>query len=107
MSFGRINVISTHPDSSRLATQISYNTVPLWVLQVGSTFEDISKILCSYCMHNISGSASSHVFQLAVATAVLVYSVPSKALCHEIGSALWKISSTDFLKMCEKDAFSC
>ena len=31
-------------------------------------------------------------------------SVPSKALCPKIGSALWKI---DFLKMCKKDAFFC
>ena len=33
-------------------------------------------------------------------------SVPSKALCREIGSALWKIGSTDFLKMCKQVAFS-
>ena len=33
-------------------------------------------------------------------------SVPSKALCRKNGSALWKIGSTDFLKMCKIVAFS-
>ena len=33
-------------------------------------------------------------------------SVPSKAVCREIGPALWKIGSTDFVRMSKKDAFS-
>ena len=37
---------------------------------------------------------------------IFLTSVPSKAICHEIGSALWKIGSTDFVKMNEKDTFS-
>ena len=37
---------------------------------------------------------------------VAATSVPSKALCRKIGSALLKIGSTDFLKMCKKVAFS-
>ena len=34
---------------------------------------------------------------------LLYSSVPSKAVCSKIGTALWKIGSTDFVKMCEKD----
>ena len=33
-------------------------------------------------------------------------SVPAKAVCREIGSALWKIGSTNFVRMSKKDAFS-
>ena len=35
------------------------------------------------------------------------YSVPSKAICREIGPALWKIGSTDFVKIrkCVKKMF--
>ena len=33
-------------------------------------------------------------------------SVPSKAVCREIGAALWKIGTTDFVKVSEKDAVS-
>ena len=29
-------------------------------------------------------------------------SVSSEAVCHKIGPALWKIGSTDFVKMCNK-----
>ena len=36
----------------------------------------------------------------------MAISVPSKAVCREIGPALWKIGLTDFVKMSEKDAFS-
>ena len=36
----------------------------------------------------------------------LMCSGPSKAVCREIGPALWKIGSTDFLRMSKKDAFS-
>ena len=32
--------------------------------------------------------------------------VPSKAVCHKIGPALWKIGSTDFVKISKKGAFS-
>ena len=35
-----------------------------------------------------------------------INSVPSKAVCREIGPALWKIGSTDFVRMSEKDGFS-
>ena len=30
---------------------------------------------------------------------------PSKAVCREIGPALWKIGSTDFVRMSKKDGF--
>ena len=30
-------------------------------------------------------------------------SISSKATCHEIDLALWKIGSTDFVEMCKKD----
>ena len=33
-------------------------------------------------------------------------SVPSKAVCREIGPALRKIGSTDFVRMSKKDAFA-
>ena len=33
-------------------------------------------------------------------------SVPVKGVCHEIGPALRKIGSTDFVRMSKKDAFS-
>ena len=33
-------------------------------------------------------------------------SVPSKAVCREIGSTLWKIGSTDSERMSKKDAFT-
>ena len=36
----------------------------------------------------------------------LMSSVPSKVICCEIGPALWKIGSTDFVKISKKDAFS-
>ena len=34
-------------------------------------------------------------------------SVPSEAACCEIGPALWKIGSLEFVKICEKDVCSC
>ena len=37
---------------------------------------------------------------------IFIFSVPSKAVCHEIGPVLWKIGSTDFVILGEKDAFS-
>ena len=50
---------------------------------------------------------SSLLFLFSLSLSLQIFGVPSKALCRKIGSALWKIGSTDFLKMCEKDAFSC
>ena len=32
-------------------------------------------------------------------------SVPSRAVCSEIGPVIWKIGSIDFVKMCQKDSF--
>ena len=36
----------------------------------------------------------------------VVTSVPAKAVCREIGPALWKIGSKDILKMTKQGAFS-
>ena len=35
-----------------------------------------------------------------------ISSIPSKAVCHEIGPEPWKIGSKDFVERREKDAFS-
>ena len=43
--------IYTHPDSSWLATWVSYKAIPMWLLQVRSTFEDITMKLWHWKSH--------------------------------------------------------
>ena len=70
--------MTTHPDSSWLCR--SHYVVALWLpwlLQIGSTLEGISRVLCNYCMHSSSCYSSCRVPSKApqhiVATAVLCY----------------------------------
>ena len=35
----------------------------------------------------------------------MLLSIPYEAVCCKIGPALWKTGSTDFAKVCKKDAF--
>ena len=74
--------LDTHLDSSRLATLVSYYAVLLWQLQVGSTIEGTTRVLCSYCMCDSSCYSSvrvpSMVLQLTVATVVLRNMKPMK-----------------------------
>ena len=45
-----------------------------------------------------------HFFKLFVGVLRPVF--PLKVVCRKIGPALWKIGSTDFVRMSKKDAFS-
>ena len=76
--------------------------VQFWGLQVFADPARTNNAFTTFAHH-----AVLHVFYLHTQTAVdAVTSVPSKAVCREIGPTLWKNGSTDIVRMSKRDAFS-
>ena len=65
----------THPDSSWPARWVSYNAVPMWLLQVGAPFRVLfghsAATVCTVALVTVVSEYPYGTFQLAVPTVVL------------------------------------
>ena len=101
--FLKIGIYSMYESTLNSAAQQHIPTTSMFEYPPGLFFAILDDS-CKWTFIKIMKHKSLLCFKIDI---IQIYtSVPSKAVCGEIGPALWKIGSTGIVRMSKKDAFS-